>query len=170
MNALFRLLDALVKTIIKPLIAIIGFLLAFLIVAGVVSRSLLSQPLFGVEEIVLISVMWFYMLGAVLASKDRTHLTADFLPMMTDSVLALKISKLAASLLSLLIAGVFVVWSFDLATWSIERQQTTPVFGLPWALSQCSPFVCASLMAIYAVRDVVADLISLQNLSEQEVT
>lgn len=157
MDYLYFVLDSLVDRFVRPVLIVLSMLIAGLIVAGIITRSVFGEPLFGVEEVVLLSVMWLYMLGAVMAAKERSHLRADFLPTLIQSQKALAAVQLLASIISLLMATAFVVWSFDLFQWSLHRQQSTPVFAVPWAVSQTSPFVCSVLMVVYVFRDVVRD-------------
>lgn len=157
MDAWYFALDGLVDRVIRPVLIVLSMLIAGLIVTGIITRSLLGEPLFGVEEVVLLSVMWLYMLGAVMAAKERSHLRADFLPTLIQSKKTLAALQLMASFISLLMAAAFVVWSFDLFQWSVTRQQSTPVFAVPWAVSQTAPFVCSVLMTVYVFRDVLKD-------------
>lgn len=157
MDAFYFALDSIVNRLIRPVLVALSLIVAGLIVTGIITRSILAEPLFGVEEVVLLSVMWLYMLGAVMAAKERSHLRADFLPTLIQSETALAALQLLASIISLLMATAFVVWSFDLFQWSLTRQQSTPVFAVPWAVSQTAPFICSVLMSVYVFRDVVRD-------------
>ena len=71
--------DQLVGRFLTPAVIILSLVIAVGMVTGIVARSLLGQPLLGLEEIILFSVMWLYMLGAALASREDSHLSADFL-------------------------------------------------------------------------------------------
>lgn len=158
MQMIFSALDALVTRIIQPLLVILGLTMAILVFAGVVTRSVFSKPLFGVEELVLLSAMWLYMLGAVVASQERSHLQADFMPLLSNNPHLLACVRVLASGISLIMSIAFVLWSFELFHWSWVKQATTPVFGLPWFVSQASPFVCAVLMTLYTLRDLIIDI------------
>lgn len=163
MSKLFDGLDWTVNQIIKPLLALSGLAIALLIFIGVVSRSVFKHPLFGLEELVLLVVIWIYMLGAVLASQQRDHLTADFVSLFIKSQTSLRMIRLLASFLSMLIMLAILYWAYLLAEWSFLHQQTTPVFQLPWMISQVSPVVCSLLMTCYALRDFLADFAALSN-------
>jgi len=156
--AIFDAIDRVLACIIKPIVALFGFLIAVMLVVGIVSRSLFNSPVFGLEELILVSVMWLYMLGAVLASRERTHLSADFIQTFIKNQTIVKGCHLIASLISLVMAVMFVCWSYDLAEWAIKKGQSTPVFGLPWYLSQSSLFVAAVLLVFYILRDMLQDL------------
>ncbi|MEC8485067.1 MAG: TRAP transporter small permease subunit, partial [Pseudomonadota bacterium] len=78
LNSLIGLIDKILTMIVIPVVVVLSIAIASMLAWGIFSRSLLNAPVFGLEELVLISAMWLYMLGAVLAAKDRSHLTADF--------------------------------------------------------------------------------------------
>lgn len=161
MKNIFLTMDKLIEAIINPVLAVIGISVAVMLTVGILTRAILGSPMFGLEEIVLFGIMWFYMLGAVLASRERSHLSADFVEVFTHNPKAISIFKVLATLISLVIAILFATWSFDLVSWGIEKQQSTPVFNIPWYLSQGSLFVAAVLFIFYLFRDLVIDLGSL---------
>ncbi|MCE8021872.1 TRAP transporter small permease subunit [Halomonas sp. MCCC 1A11036] len=153
----FRFLDWLLDRLVGPFVAVLGLFIALAFAAGITLRSL-GISLFGMEELVLFAVVWFYMLGAVLASKDRAHLQADFIPVMVKSeALALTI-RIVATVISMLMAGLFMLWSHELLQWAFSRRQSTPVFSLPIYIAQASLFIAAVFMTLYLVRDLVSDI------------
>ncbi|WBU53034.1 TRAP transporter small permease [Paracoccus sp. SCSIO 75233] len=153
--------DHWVTTFIRPIVVILGLLIAFAFAAGVFFRSVIGSPVFGLEELVLLAAMWFYMLGAGLASSERSHLSADFLPMMLGDGKATQALQLLATTISLILAVFILIWSFDLFSWGLDKRQGTPVFGIPWVVSQASLMVGACLFIIYLSRDFLRDLLAL---------
>lgn len=155
---LLTTLDALLMGVVRPLLILFGLSIAALMVIGIVARAVLGVPVFGLEEVMLFAVMWFYMLGAALASRDRSHLSADFLGVVTSNPRVLRVGALAVTVISLTMALVFVNWSWALLSWGLEKGQVTPVFGLPWWISQASLFAAALLFVAYLLRDLVQAL------------
>ena len=168
MKSTLARVDELLVALIKPILAYASVVMVLMVFTGVVSRSVFKQPLFGVEELILLIVIWVYMLGAALASRERSHLTAAFLPLILSSEKALGLAEVLSAAISFLISLAICYWCYQLADWSISQQQTTPVFGLPWAISQSAPLVCSSLMSIYALRDFVMDLAKFNASSSTE--
>ncbi|MEM7081163.1 MAG: TRAP transporter small permease [Pseudomonadota bacterium] len=159
--ALIKRLDPFVARVLKPLVVVLSLAVAVLMVSGIVSRELLGQPLLGLEEVVLTSVMWLYMLGAALASRDRTHLSGDFIQVITQNESTKARMRFVATLISLLMAIVFAIWSFSLIRWGFERQQSTAALRIPLYVAQSSLFVCSVLMVFYAIRDALSDALAL---------
>ncbi|MEA1079069.1 TRAP transporter small permease [Marinobacter qingdaonensis] len=154
-------IDRVLAILIKPIVVVISLAVAVMLTYGIFTRAVLDAPVFGLEELVLMAAMWLYMLGAVLASRDRSHLTADFIEVITDNARVIKAVHLLATSISLFMAVMFAVWSYDLLQWGVQKGQTTPVFQLPWYLSQGSLFVASVLFIFYLIRDFLSDLTGL---------
>lgn len=144
--------------LIKPLVVTLSLLIAVLMVTGIVSRELVGQPLLGLEEIVLTSVMWLYMMGAALASREGTHLRGDFVTLLTKNPDILARIRLLAGTITFFMAIVFSVWAFSLMSWGFERQQSTAVLRIPLYVAQSSMFTCSVIIVFYCFRDVLYDV------------
>ena len=118
---LFSHLDAGLGGLLKLVVVLTGLAIALMLAAGIFFRSVLQAPVFGLEEIVLFSVMWFYMAGAVLASRDRSHLAADFVTVIFSNPRTLIIIALIAALVSLVMAVFFSTWAWSLVSWGLDR-------------------------------------------------
>lgn len=148
-------LDLLVNRIIQPVVVVIGLGVALLLFIGIVARSVLGNPIFGLEEIMLLSIMWFYIMGAVLASREGSHLRADFVDVMTENPTIRRGAAIIATIISIFAALAFCYWATDFLSFSMSRGQTTPVFAIPFWVSQLSVLVAAVLMTAYLIRDLV---------------
>ncbi|WP_138471534.1 TRAP transporter small permease [Poseidonocella sp. HB161398] len=157
MNIL-KFLDRALAWIIQPVLVALGLAVAVLLAWGIFSRSVLGAPVFGLEELMLIGVMWFYMLGAVMASRERSHLSADFVRVMTRNPRIHRAADIFSTAVSLVVALAFVTWSWSLVSFGLERGQSTPVFGIPWWVSQAALLVAAVLFVAYLLRDLVQEI------------
>jgi TRAP-type C4-dicarboxylate transport system permease small subunit len=156
--AFYGRVDTFLAWFLKPVVIVFSLFIAGTMTYGVLMRSLFDKPVFGLEEYILMAAMWLYMFGAVLASRDRSHLTADFVQVMTKNPKVIKVFHILATLVSLGMAVLFSTWAFDLMVWSYQKGQTTPVNQLPWVASQCSLFVASVLIIFYLTRDLITDL------------
>ena len=160
--AFLKRIDAVLVRIIHPILIVIGLAVALMLAIGIFARALLGAPVFGLEEIMLLCVMWFYMLGVSLASRERSHLSADFVRVMSSNPKVRRAADIVATLISLSVAIMFVTWSYDLFAWGVEKGQSTPVFAIPWAVSQSSLFFASILFVIYLLRDLIHELFGTQ--------
>jgi len=163
MMRIFKFLDWLLDRIVGPIAAVIGLLVALGFVVGITARSILGIALFGVEELILLAVVWFYMLGAILASKERAHLQADFVPVVVKNVTVIITVRIVATVISIGLAALFILWSHQLLQWALARGQSTPVFSVPMYVAQASLFVAAILMTLYLLRDLFSDIQALKD-------
>lgn len=157
MNIL-RSLDACVVRVVQPVLVFLGLTIAVMLAVGIFSRAVLGKPVFGLEELMLMAAMWLYMLGAVLASRDRSHLSADFVQVLSSNPKVLRAASVVSTLISLGVAVMFATWSWNLFAFGLERGQSTPVFAIPWWVSQVSMFVASIAFVIYLIRDLILEL------------
>lgn len=151
-------IDRVLAFIIKPIVVLISLAVAFMLAYGIFSRAVLQVPVFGLEELVLLGAMWLYMLGAALASRERSHLSADFIQVICKNQRVIRVMHMVATLISLFMAIMFATWSYDLLAWGISKGQSSTVLKLPWYLSQSSLFFASVLFIFYLFRDFISDL------------
>jgi len=150
----FFVLDSILTKILRPIIVTLGLTVAFMLAYAIFARTVMDSPVFGIEEIMLFCIMWFYMLGAVTASRQRAHLSADFVKVMSKNPVVHQLARIISSIISLVIAIMVVQWCYDLFAWGVDKGQKTPVFGLPQVLSQASLFVASIFFIVYILRDL----------------
>lgn len=164
MNALISVLrrvDSLLGMIKKTIAVVLSVVIVLLMVLEVITRYVFGEPFFGLEELTLISVMWLYMIGASMASRERSHLKADIVQFIVRNDRALRVITALATLIALVMAVMIAQWSFDLMAWGYRKQQTTPVFAIPWVFSQSSLFFGSLAFVLYLARDLFHDVRSI---------
>lgn len=166
-NPVYKFIDSCLMFIIKPVAITLSLPVAGMFTLGIFTRIVIGSPMFGLEELVLLCVMWLYMLGAILASRERAHLAADFILVITKNVRIISFMNLLATVISLIIAIFFITWSYDLLVWGIQKRQETPVFNFPWYFSQGSLFFASLFMVFYLLRDTVNDFQSFVNSNKE---
>lgn len=167
---IYKSIDKALNSLLRPAAIVLSLFVAVALTFGICARIIMGTPMFGLEELVLIAVVWLYMVGAILASRDRAHLSADFILVLTKNKKIIAASHLISSLISLVMAILFVTWSYDLFVWAIQKKQVTPVFSLPWFISQGSLLFAAIFFVYYILRDVVTDFMTLIGKQDQETS
>lgn len=152
-------IDQFIALVVCPFVVALSLAVAGLMVLGIVARSVLGEPLLGLEEIILLAVMWLYMMGAVLASRERTHLRADFINVFVSNDKTRHRLHTVANLISTCMVVAFFIWSLDLLLWGLEKRQATTALQIPLFLAQGSMFCASVLMLFYAVRDLLQDFV-----------
>ena len=155
---MFKMFDTAVAKIVHPIIVVAGLTVTCAMVVGVFTRYVMNAPVFGLEEIILLAVMWFYMLGAAMASRERSHLSADFVKVITNNKAVLRVAAITSTVISLAVSLMIVTWCYDLMAWGFQKGQSTPVFSVPWVVSQASLFVASIFFVVYLVRDLILEI------------
>lgn len=157
-TGLIAILDTMIASIVRPTVFLLSIFMSIGIAYGIFARTVLGQSVLGLEELVLMAAVWLYMLGAGLASRERTHLCGDFIPVLFDSPKVINFFSLLSTSICLVLAVFILTWSYDLLSWAIERSQTTSVFRIPYYAIQSSFVLASVLFILYLVRDFIEDL------------
>lgn len=160
----FKIIDRGVVAFLKVAVVILGLFVAITIVAGIVVRTFFDFSMFGSEELILIAAIWLYMLGATLASRERTHLGGDFAQIFIKSKKVSRAVQVIAAFASLAMAIFFLACAFIFVSWSFEVSPVTPVFAIPRYVAQLSLLVASLLMCAYAIKDFINDVIRFKNV------
>ena len=126
-------------------------LMAFLVVA----RYLLGLPVVGLHELIMLSTVLLYMTGAVIASRNREHLTVNWL---SGRILAPRkkaLHDLVIALLTVVVTCFFIVWAYWMFYWGLQRPQVTPAYRIPLWIPQLAIGFAAVGCFAYGLRDVV---------------
>ena len=142
-------------TVQKVIIIFVSLMLSGVMVTEVISRYFLGYPIWGWEELAMISAMWLYMIGAAMAAYEGTHLKTEIISLWIKNPRNLRLVKALAALIALIMAGFMAYWSSDMLLWGLKQNPTTPVFNIPWVVAQSSLFVAGILISIYFLRDLL---------------
>lgn len=129
-------------------VILMGAVLTCLIVAEVIFRYFLQLPQLWVEEIILYAVLWFYLLGAALATHDRSHIVGGvihlfFKPRIMDRF------RLGTDFVSFALSCLFTYWSYDVFLWNLDKDSRTQQLLLPDAYAYLALFVGFAFISLY---------------------
>ncbi len=142
----------------RTILCVSSLLITILMVTEVVARYIFSISVIGLEEVMLLTVFWLYMMGAVMGTRERSHIRVDIVRLLVKDPQKVDVTKALSALISLIMTGFMIYWSYDLFSWAIERGQTTPALVLPYAISQCTFFVAGILIAVYLLYELVDNI------------
>lgn len=100
----------------------------------VITRYFFQVPVMGLEETMLYPTLWLYILGAVNASRENTHIRANVLEIFLSTEKAHKILAIIGEVLSLIVGLWLITWVWDFTRWSwrVWRESPTLYFPLFW--------------------------------------
>ncbi len=161
LDSLLRMFDRFDSHLVKVqkvMVITFGLVMSVGMVTAIVSRQIFKNPLLGMEEIIVVSGFWFYMIGAALAASERSHLRVEVIPMFVKNRRVVAVIEVFLSVLTVFLAGVILYWCFDLLAWSIQKKDILPATKLPSYVPQSSFPLAMILLVVYFFRDLLRDI------------
>lgn len=130
------------------------------IVAGgqfvqVITRYVLEIPVMGLEETMLYPTIWLYILGAVNASREDTHIRANVLEIFLETERAHAVLAIIGEVLSLIIGLWLLSWAWDFTRYSARVWKESPTLYIPTFYSDIALFIGVFLMMAYTAAHLV---------------
>ena len=115
----------------------------------VITRYVLEIPVMGLEESLLYPTLWLYMLGAVNASRENTHIRANVLEIFLSTTRQACILAIVGEVLSLLVGCWLIRWAWDFIRYSWRVWKESPTLYIPTFYVDVSLLIGLVLMMIY---------------------
>lgn len=115
----------------------------------VITRYVLQVPVMGLEETMLYPTLWLYMLGAVNASRENTHIRANVLEIWLTSERQHTILAIVGEVISLVVGLWLLSWAWDFTRYSWRVWKESPTLYIPTFYSDVALVIGLSLMMIY---------------------
>ena len=151
--------NSVITKVLEALIVLCSICIVGLMVLLVASRYV-GVSLMGILEIVMVFAIWLYMLGAILASKNNTHLEVDLLALSLKGTKALAYHKIYVSLVTVAVTPLFSYLAYKMIMWGINLPQSTPALSIPLTLPSSAILVAALACLAFALRDLYFSIIS----------
>lgn len=151
----FSSIDRAMAILFNMVVIITSAIVTGVIFFMVIARYALEWSVIGADELALVSAMWLYMVGAMIASRRAEHLVVDFLPQQLKSPLLLRLHQRAVALIMVATTVFFIYLSWRMLGFALKRPQTSPGLSIP-ELIPLSAVVLASVGCFaYALRDLI---------------
>ena len=167
MNAFARI-DTMIDKVLKVAIIIITIIVVTAMTLQVCGRYFIPLPINGLDEFTGHTAVWFYMLGAAYSASKSDHIKADMLEVFHVPVKAQHIISIFASIVSIVISGFMIAWSYRYVQWSVAGNEVTPGLRIPAVYFQSAILVGAVLLFIYFIKELVNRILHKQPLVEEE--
>lgn len=154
----FRFTFTWFPTVIKVLIVACAVCLAAIVFAEVWLRYIFQLPLLWVEEIAVIPAFWMYLLGAAYGAYTRTHIKVELMDLLVKDSKRRKILAIMTSIITVVIATMFVTWGFGAFTWDLSMDQRSYTLLLPMIWARSSIFFGGMIIDFYFIVELI-DLI-----------
>jgi len=128
-------MDAFARVLLTALICVVA-LGQFV---QVITRYVLQVPVMGLEETMMYPTLWLYILGAVNASRENTHIRANVLEIFLKTPRQHTVLAIVGEVVSLVV-GLWLLswaWAFTQYSWRVWKESPTlyiPTFYADFAL------------------------------------
>src|SRR5699024_6247262 len=106
--------------------------------------------------------------GALIASRNREHLTVTYLETRLSSERARTIQRIVIAAITTILCVFFIYWSYEMVAWGFQRPQTTVTLHIPLWIPQLAIVAAAIGSFAYALRDLLHGIRDLRNLKGQK--
>ena len=117
----------------------------------VVTRYILQVPVMGLEETMLYPTLWLYILGAVNASRENTHIRANVLEIWLTTERQHTILAIVGEIISLIIGLWLLSWAWDFTRYAWRVWKESPTLYIPTFYSDVALVIGLALMMIYTL-------------------
>ncbi|MES0883374.1 TRAP transporter small permease [Roseibium sp. SCP14] len=124
----------------------------------VITRYVLEIPVMGLEESLLYPTMWLYMLGAVNASRENTHIRANVLEIFLTTKRQHQVLAVIGEVISLTIGLWLTSWAWDFTRYSIRVWRESPTLYLPTFYVDIALTVGLVLMMVFTALHLLRHL------------
>lgn len=149
----FEILDGFLYKFQSLLVFVSMMLIILIMLAIIASRYFFNFSMSGGLELLTILGIVVYMLGGVSSSRDRNHLSVDFLDQFVKKPFLMKIHSFFVALCSLFASAFFVVIAYYLAIRGLSFPQKTNILSIPLMVPQGIMIIASVLCFLYALRD-----------------
>ncbi len=132
----------------------------------VITRYVLEIPVMGLEESLLFPTMWLYMLGAVNASRENTHIRANVLEIFLSTEKAHTILAIIGEICSLVIGCWLTYWAWDFIKYSHRVWKESPTLYIPTFYLDVSLLLGLIAMMLYTLMHLFQHIKKLNKPAE----
>jgi TRAP-type C4-dicarboxylate transport system permease small subunit len=133
----------------------------------VITRYVLEIPVMGLEESLLYPTMWLYMLGAVNASRENTHIRANVLEIFLSTEKQHQVLAVIGEVISLCVGLWLTTWAWDFTKYSIRVWRESPTLYLPPFYVDVALMTGLVLMMIFTAWHLLKHLRTLFGLGKE---
>lgn len=128
----------------------------------VITRYVLQVPVMGLEETMLYPTLWLYILGAVNASREDTHIRANVLEIFITTPRGHRILALIGEGVSLIVGLWLLTWAWDYTRYAWRVWRESPTLYIPTFYSDIALLIGLTLMMIYSAARLLSHVRTLR--------
>jgi TRAP-type C4-dicarboxylate transport system permease small subunit len=131
----------------------------------VITRYVLQVPVMGLEETMMYPTLWLYVLGAVNASRENTHIRANVLEIFLTTERQHTVLAIMGEIVSLAVGFWLLSWAWDYTRYAWRVWRESPTLYIPTFYSDVALVIGLALMMAYTVCYLIGHI---RNLAQGE--
>ena len=147
--------------VVKAERIIMGVVMLWITVAifvQIILRYIFHAPLFGIEEIVILTAAWLYFIGVAYTTKTEGHVKVDIINLFSKNRLFLKWNKLSSLSLSIIGSGILFYVALQHSLWAFQAGLVIPTFMISISYATLSVVVGGGLTFLHFTIQLVGEL------------
>lgn len=152
----------------KFVIILLGIVFLLLMVTSVIGRHFIETPILFVEEVILLMIFWYYILGAAHNAYERSHIGGGIVAAVIKNPRHREYIGLGGMVISTVLSCLFAIWGYDNFLFNVKVDPHSLMLRFPLKYSFLSLFVGFSLLTFYLLVDVVARVRHLRQSPERK--
>lgn len=140
-------MDKLAKYLLTALIGVVA-LGQFV---QVITRYVLQIPVMGLEETMMYPTLWLYILGAVNASRENTHIRANVVEIFLKTPRQHAVLAIVGEVISLVIGVWLLTWAWEYTVYAWRVWKESPTLYIPTFYADVALVVGMALMILYTL-------------------
>ncbi|MBW4974057.1 TRAP transporter small permease subunit [Roseovarius mucosus] len=124
----------------------------------VITRYVLQVPVMGLEETMMFPTLWLYILGAVNASRENTHIRANVLEIFLKSETAHRVLAIVGEVISLIIGIWLTTWVWDFTRYSWRVWKESPTLYIPTFYGDVALMAGMVLMMLWSALHLMGNI------------
>lgn len=115
----------------------------------VITRYVLQVPVMGLEETMAYPTLWLYILGAVNASRENSHIRANVLEIFLKTDRAHTVLAIIGEVISLVVGLWLLSWAWDFTQYAWRVWKESPTLYIPTFYADVALSIGLALMMLY---------------------
>lgn len=154
----FNVTAAALAVIQQYIVMFTGLASCLLIAAAAFMRYVLHVDFYGSEELIMLTAFWLYFMGASLATREDSHISADLICSLMKTPRQHHILKTIQHTISLAISVLATSWAYNYIIWSLARNPKTSVLKFPIIWLQFPILVFFILSSLYLAGHLISNI------------
>ena len=152
----------------KYIAIVLCIIVPCIIVYQVFLRYVLKAPLMGIEELLVFFIIWLYMIGGAVASKERTHISCGILTLYMKKPLTINLFNVAKAAFGVVCCAWITKWAWWYFTYSLNLWKTSDILKIPMFYAESAVFVGFALMTLYTFVEMCENFTILYKYLKEE--